>query len=436
MERKRFWAAGESLLRVGVAILLLASAATAGERNTVYQFKGGTDGSMPQEGLIIDSAGNLYGTTLYGGGGGCGGKGCGTVFKLSPNSDGSWTESLLHIFVSDPDSGPGAGLIFDHAGNLYGTTIGAQWGWGSVFKLGPNPDGSWTESMLWTPKVHEDGYEPHASLTMDAAGNLYGTTQWGGGGPPYSGGVVFRLTPNQDGSWTYSKLYAFQGNPDGRLPIHNPVVFDNAGNLYGQTTYGGDTYPVDGGTVYKLAPSPDGTWAETVLYCFEEGDDGDNPTSNLVFGPDGSLYGSTYRGGGSGCNEPGYYDGMGCGTIFRMTPQPDGNWKLKIIYRFSGPDGGNPSGPLTFDTRGNLYGTTFHGGDMACGTEAPPLGCGTVFRLSRRPDGSLQMRVLAFHNHPNSHGVGGLVLDEGGNIYGISGGDGKTTFGSVFKIAR
>ena len=253
---------------------------------------------------------------------------------------------------------------------------------------------------------------------------------WGGSG----GGAVFQLAPNHDGSWTYSKLYVFQGNPDGRLPIDDGVVFDSAGSLYGQTTYGGDLYPVDGGTVYKLAPGPDGTWTETVLYRFEEGADGDNPASNLIFGPDGSLYGTTYRGGGNGCYDRSYHDGTGCGLIFRMVPQPDGSWTEEIVYRFTEADGGNPYGSVTFDAAGNLYGTTFHGGDMSCGTEQPPLGCGTIFRLTRTPKGFSKIRVLVAHNHPNSHPKGSLVLDQGGNIYGVTQGDGVSTFGTVFEI--
>ena len=440
MNSNKFWAAVSKTL-AAVTVMLIATliltpgVGAGGKYKTLYKFAGGADGNSPQEGLIFDSAGNLYGTTMYGGGTGCGGQGCGTVFKLSPNGDGSWSESLLYAFLSDPDSGPAAALIFDNAGNLYGTTRGAQWGWGSVFKLAPNPDGTWTESMLWTPKVHDDGYELESGLTFDEAGNLYGTTMWGGGGPPYSGGVVFRLTPNPDNSWTYSKLYIFQGNPDGRLPFHDGVVFDKSGNLYGQTTYGGTLYPVDGGTVYKLVPNTDGSWREKVLYRFQEGTDGDNPASTLVFGPDGNLYGTTYRGGSNNCAEAGYYDGTGCGIVFRMTPKADGNWKMHIIHRFTPEDARNPWGSLTFDTAGNLYGTTLHGGDMTCGTETPPLGCGAVFEMEQRPNGSWKFKLLhVFHDRPGAHATGGLVLDSTGNLYGTTAGDGKKTFGSVFEI--
>jgi len=433
MNRNSSWAAGKVLAAAILTLtltLMLVPGAQATGRKMIYQFKGGADGSMPQEGAVLDSAGNLYGTTFYGGGSGCGGQGCGTVFKLSPNPDGSWSESVLYAF-QDNNGGPAATLIFDGAGNLYGTTYGVQWAWGSVFKLAPNPDGSWAESAVWIPRTNDDGYGFNASLTLDKAGNLYGTTEWGGGGPPYSGGVVFRLVPNPDGSWTYSKLHAFQGNPDGRLPIDNGVVFDEAGNLYGQTAYGGN---IDAGIVYKLSPNPDGSWTETVLHSFAAGTDGENPDSTLIFGPDAALYGTTYRGGNDGCYDPRYQDGTGCGLIFRMVPKSDGSWTEQIVHRFTGADGGNPKGSVIFDAAGSLYGTTFHAGDMSCGTELPPLGCGTVFKLARTPGGLFKMKVIAAHNHPNSHPIGALVLDKAENIYGVTQGDGVKTFGSVFEI--
>ena len=435
MRQKKFFPIIVAILAIMAVALVLGSTAGAQVKfKTLHAFRGGADGRAPQEGLIIDSGGNLYGTTMYGGGTGCGGQGCGTVFKLTPSPDGQWAESVLYRFT-DNNGGPAAALISDTAGNLYGTTDGVQWAWGSVFKLAPNSDGSWTESTLWVPATTDDGYGSNSSLTLDGAGNLYGTTMWGGGGPPWSGGVVFRLSPNPDGSWAYSKLYVFQGNPDGRLPIHDGVILDASGNLYGQTAYGGELYPIDAGTIYMLVPNSDGTWTETVLYRFEKGMDGVNPDSNLIFGPDGSLYGTTYRGFGNGCNDPGYADGTGCGMVCRMTLQPDGSWEKTTIHGFTGRDGGNPVGRVIFDSAGNLYGTTFHGGDMTCGTENPSLGCGTVYKLTPEPDGSWSRQVLhVFHSRGGSHAVGGLVLDGAGSLYGSTQGDGVTTFGSVFEI--
>ena len=158
MKWNSFEVAGRVLAAVILTLivtLMWVPAAQGSGRKLIYQFKGGTDGSMPQEGLIVDSAGNLYSTTLYGGGSGCGGRGCGTVFKLSPNPDGSWSESLLYAFQNN-NGGPSAALIFDSAGNLYGTTDGVQYAWGSVFKLAPNPDGTWTENTLWVPKADDE----------------------------------------------------------------------------------------------------------------------------------------------------------------------------------------------------------------------------------------------------------------------------------------
>lgn len=437
MKRHTFWTAlSRSLAALTVTLLvtflLMPTAWAAGKYKVIHRFAGGADGKSPQEGLIFDSAGNLYGTTMYGGT-----SGLGTAFQLTPNAEGGWTEKVIHNFTASDGHYPEAALIFDQSGNLYGST---RWGgfyeYGAVFKLTPNADGSWSESVIFSPNdpTEYDGARLNASLTLDAAGNLYGTTMYGGGGPPYSGGTVFQLRSTADGGWSPSKLYAFQGNPDGRLPIHTGVVFDTSGNLYGATAYGGIAYPTDAGTVYKLAPNADGTWTETVLYRFKEGNDGNNPVGNLIFGKDGDLYGVTYRGGGYGCNDPTYYDGTGCGIIFQMTAQPDGSWKKTTIHKFTGKDGGNPSGNVIFDAAGNLYGTTNHAGDMSCGLEVPPLGCGTVFKLAPTSNG-WRLKVLhTFHNRPSSHPMGGLVQDTAGNLYGTSSGDDTTTFGSVYEI--
>jgi len=417
--RRLLGAACAALLVVIVVTLVFAPGAWAATKyKTLYVFQGGNDGRSPQQGLTLDNAGNLYGTTLLGGGAGCGGKGCGTVFKLAPNSDGSWSESLLYIF-RDNNGGPAAALILDPAGNLFGTTYGVQWAWGSVFQLEPNLDGSWTESTIWLPKTIDDGYGSNSKLTMDDGGSLYWQTEWGGGG--VEAGSILRLTPNSDGSWTYSKLHTFGigTSGDGRLPIHNGMVFDKAGNLYGATAYGGST---DSGTVFKVVAQQDGTWKEKPIYRFTGGKDGVNPVSELVFGPDGSLYGTTYRG-----------TLTGYGMVYKMTLQPNGSWRKSTIHNFTGKDGINPDGGVVFDAAGSLYGTTYYGGDMSCNA---PLGCGTVYKLTPTSNSAWKINVLhKFHDRPGSNAVGALVLDGEGNLYGSTGGDGVNTFGSVFEIA-
>jgi uncharacterized repeat protein (TIGR03803 family) len=258
---------------------------------------------FPGAGLIFDSVGNVYGTTLYGGT-----SVGGTVFKLTRNSDGNWTESVLHSFFGTDGFALECRLIFDGAGNLYGTTdMGGAYGYGTVFKLTPNSDGSWTESVLYSFKGAPDGQEPTAGLVFDAAGNLYGTTEFGGSkncpSAPYPCGTVFELTPNSDGSWTEHVLHRFTGN-DGNYPVAG-VTFDAAGNLYGTASSGGaDNF----GVVFKLTPTSGGGWSYRVLHTFAN-KPGFEPYGGLSFDATGNLYGTT-TGDGS----------TTYGSVFEITP--------------------------------------------------------------------------------------------------------------------
>lgn len=253
---------------------------TAGTESVLYSFTGGSDGLNPFAGLVMDSAGNLYGTTSSGGHGSCsGGSGCGTVFEI--NTAGALT--VLHTFKGGPSDGaePFAGLAQDAVGNLYGTTVrGGTFGGGTVFKL----DTTGTETVLYSFHRVPDGRFPAAVLVQDATGNLYGTTENGGA---YGRGTIFKL----DTTGTESVLYSFQGAPtDGAFP-NAGLVRDAVGNLYG-TTFGGGAYTR--GTVFKL----DITGTETVLHNFKGGPtDGINPEASLVQDPAGNLYGTTFKGG-------------------------------------------------------------------------------------------------------------------------------------------
>jgi uncharacterized repeat protein (TIGR03803 family) len=276
-----------------------------GTEKIIYAFAGGSDGEVPLSALLADREGNFYGTTLYGGGTGCTGFGCGTVFKIAPDG----TETLLYAFTSLSEGAlPGAGLIADKNGNLYGTTIvgggtscgGA--GCGSVFRITP----AGTETVLYSFAGGADGANPEASLIADKAGNFYGTTTAGGGtGCGGSGcGTVFKLAP--DGTETV--LHAFAGGSDGAVPIAN-LYADKKGNLYGTTDQGGGGNCSSGcGIVFKLAS--DGT--ETVLHAFD-GMDGYKPEGGLIADKKGSLYGTTYYGG-----NPQSCPQSGCGTIFKL----------------------------------------------------------------------------------------------------------------------
>ena len=270
------------------------------EENVLYSF--GTqpdDGGEPVAGLVMDSAGNLYGTAGYGS----------TAFELTP-SPGGWDEIVLHHFGVDSGDGeaPYAGLIRDPSGNLYGTTLGGGGkcqgnGCGTVYKLKPQPDGSWKETVLHRfNNDGKDGVEPGwGSLFMDQTGRLYGTTRAGG---PAVAGIIFRLTHQPDGHWKESILYNFKKDASGYSP-NTGVIVDSAGNLYGTTDYGGAG---DCGVIYKLAPGKKGNWSYTVLHTFN-GSDGCLPEGNLVPDKKGNYYGVTALGGD-----------YGGGVVFELTP--------------------------------------------------------------------------------------------------------------------
>jgi len=263
----------------------------AGVHTVLYNFTGGADGGEPYKGVTFDAQGNLYGTAVTGGGGSCEG-GCGVVYKLA-NSGGTWTQSVIHTFTGGNDgSGPGSGVTFDNHGNLYGTTpTGGAKGQGVIYQLKPGASG-WSLSVLHTFTGGNDGAGGSAGrLIFDAAGNIYGTATVGGAN---GDGTVFELSL-VEGRWQLKTLYAFKDQPDGALP-YGGVVLDKSGNLYGTTYYAGAN---DVGTVYKLTRGAN-SWTETVLYSFKGGTDGSSPISTLVADSAGNLYGTTSDGGG-GC---------------------------------------------------------------------------------------------------------------------------------------
>jgi uncharacterized repeat protein (TIGR03803 family) len=266
----------------------------------LYDFKGDPDADTPSD-VIFDQAGNLYGTTLYGGI-----ENSGTVFWLAP-SGGGYTESVIYSFAGSPDGAQPAAVIFDAAGNLYGTTVyGGREGYGTVFELSPSGSG-WTEKVLYNFQDGTDGEYPADGVIFDQSGNLYGATVEGGSG---AGGTVYELSPS-NGSWTLSTLYSFTSLPNGCGPSGS-LVMDAAGNLYG-TTYCAGTYEF--GSVFKLTPTPKPPWTYTSLHDFTGGSDGGNSTSNVTFDASGNLYGTTVYGGTlGGCG------GAGCGVVWEITP--------------------------------------------------------------------------------------------------------------------
>jgi uncharacterized repeat protein (TIGR03803 family) len=389
----------KAALGCGLALALFGTA-HAGPVKVLYAFKGGDDGAAPVAGLISDNQGNLYGTTGGGGGSGCGGQGCGTIFKVTP--DGA--ETVLYAFKGFMGGTMAPlGLVRDKDGNLYGATQTGgsrkcQYGCGTVFRLAPEG----TMTVLHDFKGDRDGNLPLANLLLDNRGNLYGTT-WSGGA--HSGGTVFRIAP--DGTETVIYAFCAQANcTDGQSP-QSSLIADKEGNLYGTTVGGGNP---GGGTVFKLAP--DGT--ETVLYSFcqvqPDCQDGYEPYAGVTMDEAGNLYGTTSWGGATEDE---------VGTVFRLAP--DGT--ETVLHSFSlQTDGGNPMSGVILDKAGDIYGTlTF--------TNVCKKGLGSVYRLS--PDGSEKLFCV-----PSTVSAG--VIEQSGTLYGTGSGESGSKYrdGLVFAIEK
>lgn len=392
------------VLLSGLAALVPA-AAEAKKDVILYSFPGGKRGAGPGGGVIQDAQGNFYGTTVAGGGTNetaCGSAGCGTVYKLAPDG----TETVLHKFHGGSDGAlPYSLLVFDSAGNMYGTTFkgGAPpIGPGVIFEV----SSTGKERVVHVFNGGSEGGGPQAGLVIDSAGNLYGTAEVGGA----SGwGTVFKFTPHRK----FITLYAFMGGSDGAFPAAG-LLRDTAGNFYGTTFYGGvncDGTGLGCGTVYKLTPKG----KETVLYAFQGGSDGANAGGGVAMDSRGSLYGTTDF-GGVNCDGT----GEGCGTVYKLTPKG----QETVLHAFQGgSDGANPDlGSLVIDTSGALYGTTTSGGTNCS--------CGTVFRLSHRGTESILHTFKGGADRGTPEGT--LLPDAAGNLYGTTVGGG----GIVYEVAR
>jgi uncharacterized repeat protein (TIGR03803 family) len=336
--------------------------------------------------LLLDPERNLYGTTYAGGA-----NGCGVVFKVGPNGK----ETVIYSFNCQQDGGyPYANLIRDSAGNLYGTTEGGETTQlGAVFKV--DMTGKETVLHTFTGYPH-DGDSPFAGLVLDAEGNLYGTTEGGGA---YRDGVVFKV----DRAGNETVLYNFVGTPDGASP-YGGLVLDAAGNLYGTTRYGGAS---NYGTVFKLNPT---TGQETVLYSFAGGgQDGEYPTAGLIAYGEGDFYGTAVNGA-----DDDY------GIVFRLNAA--GNETEWYIFG-GGRQGAYPYGGLVRDAAGNLYGTTFRGGDF---------NYGVVFRVGR--SGAEAVLHSFSGGLDGAYPYAGLIQDKSGNLYGTTTVGGAGGGGTVFKI--
>lgn len=464
-------------IRLGaVAIIPLFSivnAAASPSETIIHRFDIAhpANGATPFGNLIVGTNGVIYGTTANGGYN-CpefGAGGCGTIFELIPPASGQtgWTYAILYKFRGRGDGAYPINLVAGQNGSLFGeTTYGGIEtapipctdssygvdGCGTVFELTPPAPGNtvWTHQVLYRFRgyAYGDGQQP-SSVMISPTGTLYLTTQYGGNGYCYAGaslrvgcGTVFRLRPPAAGkiTWRPSVLYSFGGsvaNPFGTL------LLDNAGSLYGTTSHGINS---PGGTAFKLTPPLPGktAWTESLIYNFTGKADGGYPVAGLMLGASGALYGTTSQGGGlgTGCS------GSGCGTVFKLTPQPSSatGWTETTIYTFTGAphDGEYPEhGNLIEDKAGAIYGTTYYGG-------AATYGSGTVFKLVPPTTGSLWSEKILYTFQPyNSQGTqltgdgsqpyDGVVFGPGGALFGtcFTGGSTMNSGGGiVFKITQ
>lgn len=383
----------------------------------IHDFTGGADGATPATGLTMDRAGNFYGTT---GGGGRGR--VGVVFKLTKKNS-NWILTPLYGFQGGSDgSNPQSRPIIGPDGRLYGTTEEGGGtcdasGCGIVYSLRPPATPCQAVSCPWQETVlHSfsglDGANPESgSLAFDQAGNIYGTTQWGGAyyiDDTHRGyGAVYKLS-SSNGGWTESLIYSFSGGADGSRP-YGGVSFDNRGDLCGATTSGGG--PAGAGTVYCLTPSGSG-WSESTIYTFQNQQDGFGPSSDLILDQSGNFYGTTTFGGSGGF-----------GTVYELTPS-GGGWTFNLLYAFSGDPSGGPQTLLL--ANGNLYsnlsGYVDH--DFGATVELVPTSGGwtqiVLHQFVLGDDGGVP--------------VGSPVMDSAGNLYGMSNLGGTYGPGLVWEI--
>jgi uncharacterized repeat protein (TIGR03803 family) len=419
--------------------LLCALAVGQNNFKVLHSFSGyPNDGAHPVSDVVFDKVGNLYGVTLGGGSGfGCGDNGCGSVFELSPNKDGSWTEQVLYNFCSNYNGqqcldgeAPVAGLVLDAVGNLYGTTSGggtqdgcSLGGCGTVFQLSPPKlsGESWSERVLYSfcsnykGEACIDGLGPESQLIFDAAGNLYGTTAAGGRGHinqagEVGGGVVFELSPKTDG-WSESVLYNFcslgHGNscPDGLIP-NGGVIFDAAGNLHGTTDYSGVNGAGVGGTVYEIFRGSEG-WTYKLLLDIPQNSKQSIIQSPISFDTAGNLYGTF--------SAP-------YGGVFQMNPTT----RKLSLFSFNGTDGLDPIGGVYVDSRvAAVYGTT-------SGSAAGP---GNIFKLAVNGKETVLHKFCSWENCTDGEiPWSTLIPDSARDFYGTTEFGGAYGAGVVFEI--
>jgi uncharacterized repeat protein (TIGR03803 family) len=401
--------------RLVLALAFTVSMAHGQTYSIIHDFIGGPGGEFPYDGLIMDRAGNFYGTTYYGGS-----NGQGMVFKLSRHN-GSWIFAPIYSFRAGNDgANPYAGVTIGPDGNLYGTTYtggqgapGCPGGCGTVYKLTPPANICHSSLCQWNEAVVYNFYQsgvglrtPAGAVIFDAAGNMYGTTTEGGTGD-CSCGAVYKLSPAGSG-WTAIALYSFSNQDDGAVPYAG-LVMDPTGNLYG-TAYYSQNY--DGyGTVFELINSA-GSWSERTLYEFQGGSDGGYPQGGLILDASGNLYGGTSE------SNMDYLTGV----VFELSPS-GANWDYSVISTSNG----SMVASLSLDPAGNLYGTSVFAGAH---------NNGTVFKLSNSGGRWTQTDLHDFssQNHDGYSPECSVTIDANGNLFGTTSFGGTTSDGTVWEI--
>lgn len=395
-----------------ISITLFSAAAVAVQPDHVlYAFSAPLPSCFgPASPLIADARGNLYGTTS---GGGTEGQGC--IFELSP-SVGEWEKSVLWSFGGYGYSS--GALVFDKAGNLYGTSGEGVYGGGAAFELSPSSEGEWNETILHSFGSGDDGWDPQSDLVFDNAGNLYGTTENGG---QLNGGTVFKLTPGAEG-WTETILYSFPASiagPDGDGPVGG-IVIGGEGRIYGVTGYGGAG---GNGAIFELAPEGN-VYKEKIIFSFNV-NDGLEPGSGLTAGPGPALYGTTSFGG-----DFAVCPYVGCGIVYELAEDAQGNWNEAVLHEMNGSDGDYTVGPVAFDHEGNLYAAAMSGG----------IRLGSVFMLTPQPGGGEWVETVLhrfdfkFPNGKDGESPYAGVIYKDGKVFGTTFSGGVNDAGIVFEI--
>jgi len=388
--------------------------------------------------LVEDASGNLYGTTQLGGA-----YGFGSIFELSPTANG-WKKSLLHSFTGGHDGAtPNSGVILDGAGNLYGTaefggdtTLCGGGGCGVVFELYRTSLGGWAERVLDVFRGGTDGAAPQGLAFADA-NTLYGFAAQGGTRQNCNGyigcGTAFQLARQTSGAWKFKVIHIFTGGLDGGTPWATTPAIDSSGNVYGVTELGGNSRycvnmfveSVGCGVVFKLSQTAKGGWAESALYRFFGNGDGAVPIGGLTFDAAGNLYGNASAGGSlaGNCSE-----NAGCGMVFELSPTAAGLWHETHLHTFSISEGSGPHGALALDASGNLFGSTSWAGSSTSNG-------GTVFELTPGASGWTLTTLHAFQRD----GVDGLtpsgvLLAPSGHILGTTSIGGSVNGGIVYEI--